>query len=152
MIAQYATFAMAAILIVAVALEVKTGRIPNWLTLLPIVVFIAVLGLSDDRSALYWQIGLAAGVFAVGLLLFMFAGFGAGAVKLMAGTALFVPFAKGGYALLVFIVVLFVGSLVIVFLRRAFGSESSSWYVMSKPVSPMSIPIACAGIAAMFWL
>lgn len=152
MIAQYASFAMAAILIVAMLLEVRTGRIPNWLTLLPFVVFLGVLVAADDRAPFYWQMGLAAGVFAFGLLLFTFAGFGAGAVKLMTGVALFVPFAKGGYTLLVFVVALFASATLIVFLRKAFGSENSSWHAMTKSVSPMSIPIACAGLAAMFWL
>ena len=92
MLAEYATFAVAAILIVAMVLEIRTGRIPNWLTALPLVVFAGLLFVADDRNPLYSQLGLAAGVFVFGLLMFGIGGMGAGAVKLMAGTALFIPF------------------------------------------------------------
>ncbi|MDP5359679.1 MAG: prepilin peptidase, partial [Paracoccaceae bacterium] len=85
MIAQYAPFVMAAILIVAIVQEVKTGRIPNWLTFLPVALFVAVAVTAEDWTAVYWQLGLAGAVFLFGLVLFAFAGIGAGAVKLMAG-------------------------------------------------------------------
>ncbi|WP_296431277.1 prepilin peptidase, partial [Yoonia sp.] len=101
MIAQYATFAMAAILISAMALEIRTGRIPNWLSVLPFVIFASVLVLADDRAGLYWQLALSAGVFVFGLIMFAIGGMGAGAVKLMAGTILFVPWENAFYTLLV---------------------------------------------------
>ncbi len=152
MIAQYAPMVVAAILIAAMGLEIKLGRIPNWLTLLPFVVFIGVLAAADDWTPFYWQIGLAAGVFVVGLVLFAVAGFGAGAVKLMTGLALFVPIEKAFYALLVFIVALFVSSFVIIQLRKVIGSEQSTWHLMANAVLPMSLPIGIAGLTALFWL
>jgi prepilin peptidase CpaA len=150
MIAPYVSFAIAAILLAAILLETKTGKIPNWLTLLPFVVFIAVLALTEDRSALYGQMGLAAAVFGFGLLLFAFAGFGAGAVKLMTGLALFIPLSEGLWTLGVFIVALFASAFIIVQLRKFVGSEQSSWYLMAKPVLPMSVPIGIAGLASLF--
>ena len=152
MIAQYTTFAMAAILVLAMALELRTGRIPNWLSLLPPLVFLAVLVISDDRIVLYWQIGIAAAVFVMGFVLFLFAGLGAGAVKLMAGLALFVPFEKGGYTLLIFVVAFVVVSIVTQKMRKSFGSTDSKWPFLSKPVVPTSLPIGIAGLCALFLL
>ncbi|WP_296425754.1 prepilin peptidase [Yoonia sp.] len=152
MIAHYVPFAIGAILIAAIVIELRTGRIPNWLTLLPFIAFIGVAATTPDKAALGWQLGLAAAVFAVGILLFVFGGFGAGAVKLMAGLALFVPLDKGGYALIVFGATLFVGTFVMINLRRMVGSPDSNWNVLAKNVLPMSVPIGLAGLAALFWL
>ena len=152
MITQLAPLAMAAILIAAMGIEIRIGRIPNWLTLLPFVLFAAVFVMADDWSSLYWQIGFAAVVFVAGLLLFAFAGFGAGAVKLVTGLALFMPFDTVGYAVLVFIVALFVSTVFIIQLRKMIGSEQSTWHLRANAVLPMSVPIGIAGLAALFLL
>lgn len=152
MIAQYASFAMAAILIVAMALEIRTGRVPNWLTLLPLVLFVVVLALAEDRAALYWQIGLAAGVFGFGLFMFSIGGMGAGAVKLMAGTALFVPLGNALYTLFVFCGVFLVSTFIFIQIRKMFGSEDSAWHLMANAVLPLSFSIGVAGIVGMFFL
>ena len=138
MITQYATFAMAAILIVAVLLEMKTGRIPNWLTALPFVIFAGVLVMADDRTPLYWQMGLAGGVFVFGLIMFAIGGMGAGAVKLMSGTVLFIPQEDAFYTLIDYLVVLFVSTFVIVQILKMIGSETSSWNLMANAVIPLS--------------
>ncbi len=152
MIAQYATFAMAAILISAMALEIRTGRIPNWLSVLPFAIFASVLVLADDRAGLYWQLALSAGVFVFGLIMFAIGGMGAGAVKLMAGTILFVPWENAFYTLLVYLVVFFVSSLVFVQVRKIFGSEDSAWHLMANAVIPLSFSIGVAGLIGMFVL
>ena len=152
MIQEYANLAMAAVLVAAMLLEIRTGRIPNWLTLLPFVIFAVMLVMADERGALLWQIGLAFGVFVAGLALFAVGGMGAGAVKLLTGTVLFIPFAKALYALLVFFAVFFVSSFVFVQVRKIFGSEDSKWYLMANQVLPLSFSIGMTGIIAMFWL
>lgn len=152
MMVELATYAMTVILVVAVGMELRTGRIPNWLTLLPLILFVAILAMTPERTELLWQLGMAAIVFGFGLLLFFFAGFGAGAVKLISGLALFIPPGTGLSALAVFIVVMFVSAFLIVQIRKAFGSEDSKWFVMAKAVLPMSVPIAAAGLAAFFIL
>ncbi len=152
MIAQYATFAMAAILILAMALEIRTGRIPNWLTALPFVIFAAVMVFADDRAALLWQIGLSAGVFVFGLVMFSIGGMGAGAVKLMAGMALFLPLQNAFFTLLVFLAVFFVSTVVFIQFRKIFGSEDSAWHVMANAVLPLSFSVGIAGLIGMFVL
>ncbi|MEO1640692.1 MAG: prepilin peptidase [Pseudomonadota bacterium] len=146
----YALYVMAAILLAAVLLELKTGKIPNWLTLLPFLLFAVVAVMAEDRSAVIWPLVQAAVVFGIGLLLFAFAGFGAGAVKLMTGLALFVQADERLWSLGAFVVALFVTALIIVPVRKRLGSDDSTWHVMAKPVLPMSVPIALAGWAAIF--
>ncbi len=144
--------AMGAILVVAMLLEIKTGRIPNWLTTLPFVLFAVLMYLSEDWTPLYWQMGLAFGVFVFGLVMFAIGGSGAGAVKLMTGTALFIPFSKALYAVIIFFLVFFLSSFFFVQFRKAFGSENSSWHLMANAVIPLSFSIGIAGLAGMFLL
>mgnify|MGYP000267108029 CR=1 FL=1 len=48
MIAQYVPYAMAAVLLVAMVIELRTGKIPNWLTLVPFLLFIALAATGVD--------------------------------------------------------------------------------------------------------
>lgn len=150
MIVQLVTYAMGALLIGAMVFEARTGRIPNWLTLLPVVLFVILLIVGADRSALLWQLASGAGVFAVGLLLYAFADVGAGAVKLLGGTALFVPLSKALTTLAVFVAAIFVTALLVKMLRKVFSSEDSAWTILAKAVLPMSWPIGAAGLASLF--
>ena len=152
MIVEMIPLAMAAVLIAAMLLEIRTGRIPNWLTLIPFVMFAALLIIAEDRTALYWQMGLSAAMFVFGLVLFAIGGSGAGAVKLLAGTALFVPLENAFFAGIVFLVVFFVSSFIFVQLRKAVGSEDSSWHLMANAVLPLSFSIGIAGLVGMFLL
>lgn len=152
MLEQYAPYAMAAVLVAAMVLEIRTGRIPNWLTALPLVIFAGLFFVVEDRNALYWQLGLAAGVFVFGLVMFAIGGMGAGAVKLMAGTALFIPWGVAFYAALTFLGIFFVSAFFFVQIRKFFGSENSNWHLMANAVIPLSFSIGCTGIIAMFFL
>ena len=108
--------------------------------------------MADDRGPLYWQLGLSVAVFVAGFALFAVGGMGAGAVKLLAGTVLFIPFALSFYALLVFFGVFFVSSFFFVQMRKLLGSEDSSWHLMAHQVLPLSFSIGVAGIVGMFFL
>ncbi len=152
MIVDVIPLAMAAVLVVAMLLEIRTGRIPNWLTALPFILFGVLFFVVEDRTPLYWQMGLAAAVFVFGIVMFAIGGSGAGAVKLMTGTALFVPFATAFYAGIVFLLVFFTSSFVIVQLRKLIGSEDSSWHLMANAVLPLSFSIGTTGLIAMFLL
>ncbi|MEJ6401763.1 prepilin peptidase [Yoonia sp. 2307UL14-13] len=149
MLAQYAPFVMTAILVVAVFIELRTGKIPNWLTLAPFVLFIAVAATLPDRSVLLWQLGFAAAVFAGGLMLFAFAGFGAGAVKLMSGLALFIPLTKVIWAIGLFVGLLFVVAIVLAQFRRH-PKEDSDWHVLRTKSLPISLPLAIMGAMVFF--
>ncbi|MEL6685065.1 MAG: prepilin peptidase [Pseudomonadota bacterium] len=142
--------AMGAVLVVAMLLEIRVGRIPNWLTLLPFLLFAILLVFTEDRTPLYWQMGLAAGVFVFGLVLFAIGGSGAGAVKLITGTALFIPFENAFITFLLLIAIFFGSSIIIVPLRKMFGSEDSSWHILANPVLPLSFSIGLAGLLGMF--
>ncbi|MDX8353456.1 prepilin peptidase [Cognatiyoonia sp. IB215182] len=146
MIATVATYAMAVVIITAMVIEARTGKIPNWLTIIPVVLF-AILVFVAPPEYLWWQLAFAAAIFAFGLFLFSSRGFGAGAVKLMGGVALFMPLTNGFIIAIAFIVIMLVCTFVVVQSRRIFGSEDSAWHVMANPVVPMSLPI---GLTALF--
>ena len=138
MIAMLTTYAMAALLVAAIVIEMKSGRIPNWLTLIPPALFVVWAFFAPDWSTVLWQLGLAAVVFGLGVILFVFAGFGAGAVKLMGGATLFIPLSNAFGALIVFVLTLLFGGVLVIMIRKWFGSEDSAWNVMAKPVLRMS--------------
>jgi prepilin peptidase CpaA len=152
MIVDMIPLAVAAVIVAAMLLEIRTGRIPNWLTILPFVLFAVLLVVAEDRTPLYWQMGLALGVFIFGIVMFILGGSGAGAVKLMTGVALFVPLSKAGLSVVIFFLVFFISSFFFVQFRKAFGSEESSWHLMANAVLPLSFSIGMAGLAGMFWL
>ena len=152
MIVDMIPLAMGAVLIAAMLLEIRTGRIPNWLTVLPFALFAVLLIVAEDRMPLYWQMGLAVAMFAFGLVLFAIGGSGAGAVKLLAGAALFVPLNKALVTGAVFLVVFFVSSFIFVQLRKAIGSEDSAWHLMANAVLPLSFSIGTAALLGMFVL
>ena len=150
MIAYYIPYAMAAVLIVAVIIDLRTAKTPNWLTLIPIVLFIAQIALSETPAAFGWQLGQGILVFVLGLVLFAAGGIGAGAVKLMAGTALLVPTHNALGSLGLFLAVVLLVFPLIMLLRKAVGSETSKWAILSRQILPMSLPIAVAGLYGMF--
>lgn len=152
MIVDMIPLAMGAVLVAAMLLEIRTGRIPNWLTVLPFALFAVLLIVAEDRTPLYWQMGLAVAMFAFGLVLFAIGGSGAGAVKLLAGAALFVPLNKALVTGAVFLVVFFVSSFIFVQLRKAIGSEDSAWHLMANAVLPLSFSIGTAALLGMFVL
>ena len=152
MIVDMIPLAVAAVIVAAMLLEIRTGRIPNWLTILPFVLFAVLLVVAEDRTPLYWQMFLAGCVFIFGIVMFILGGSGAGAVKLMTGVALFVPLSKAGLSVVIFFLVFFISSFFFVQLRKAFGSENSGWHLMANAVLPLSFSIGMAGLAGMFWL
>ncbi|SFS12320.1 Flp pilus assembly protein, protease CpaA [Yoonia litorea] len=149
---ELVNYAMAAVLIAAMLIELRTGRIPNWIAATPLLLFVVLAFITPDRTALYWQIGLAVAVFVGGLALFAVGGMGAGAVKLLGGTVLFVPLSKAFFTFLAFLAYFFICAFVVIQIRKLAGSEDSKWHVMAKQVIPLSLPIGLAGLTALFYL
>ena len=147
----YVPVVMSVILIAAMVIELRTGKIPNWLTLTPFVLFILVLVTSPDPTIFGPQLIAAAMVLVIGLVLFAVAGFGAGAVKLLTGLALFVPLDRALVTFGIFVAAMFVGTFLILQIRKHFAVDGSDWVVLAKGVLPMSWPIGIAGLS-LFWL
>ncbi len=147
----YVPLIMSLILIAAMLIELRTGKIPNLLSLLPFVLFMLVLVTSPDPNAFGPQLIGAGVVLVLGLALFAFAGFGAGAVKLLTGLALFVPRDQALVTFGIFVATMFVGTFLILQIRKRFADKNSDWVVLAKGVLPMSWPIGIAGLS-LFWL
>ncbi|WP_341365671.1 prepilin peptidase [Yoonia sp. BS5-3] len=152
MIVVLVTYAMAAVLIAAMVIEMRTGRIPNLLTVAPLALFAVLFIVAGDKVAMLWQLAFAAAVFAGGIFLYATAGIGAGAVKMLASVALFVPISKAIVTFFVLVGAMIGCALVIKQLRKTYASEDSAWKIWGSPVLPMSLPIGIAGLVAMFVL
>ena len=143
-------YAVAALLAVAAVLDMKNARIPNWLVLAIVALFPLQWLMFPETVTPVSQLIFAVVVFVLGFGLFMTGGFGAGAVKLMAATALFLPADQPLWMLGLFFACV-IGALILFGLARMFaGSETSGWAVLRKRVIPMAAPIAATGWIGMF--
>lgn len=152
MMTFYIQVAVSAILITAAVLDMKSGRIPNWFAFVFMGLF-GVLALSTmSLNAALWQCVFAVGVFAFGLLLYQQTGAGAGAVKLMASAALFMPSDRGFALLGLLMLLMFTIGLVVGITNRILRSEDSKWKFLREPVMPLSLPVCATAMLGMFWL
>lgn len=152
MIAPYIPFVVAILLIAATLLDMRTGKIPNWIIYAFFALFAVQVALSPDKMVFAWQLGFAVGAFAFGLLLYAMLGVGAGAVKLLAGAALFLPTGHGWAMFALLLATLFSLGLAVTIVRAKFGSEDSKWAMLKKPVMPLSLPVTATSLLALFWL
>lgn len=152
MIAELIPYAVAATLIAATLIDLRTGKIPNWLSYFFFGLFIALVAVSPDRTVFAWQLGFALVAFGIGLVLYALLGFGAGAVKLLFGAALFLPMDHPVKIIGLLLLTLFLGGLFVNMARKQFGSEDSAWRVLKERIMPMSLPVTATSLIAMFWL
>ncbi|MEL6681752.1 MAG: prepilin peptidase [Pseudomonadota bacterium] len=150
MLATYATYVMTVLIVAAMVIEARTGKIPNWLTLIPPVMFAIIAFTATDLTPIWWQLAFAAAVFAFGLFLFTSKVFGAGAVKLMGSVALFMPLVNGFLVTIAFIVAMLGCTFLVVQIRKVIGSEESDWHVLANAVVPMSLPIGVTALLTMW--
>lgn len=141
-----------AVLVLAAVMDLKSGRIPNWVSLVMLVTFGVTAAMLLSWDVVLWQVGFAVVVFGVGLGLYALTGAGAGAVKLMAAAALFLPMERGFALFGILLVAMFCMGFAVNMLRRVAGSEDSTWAVLKSPVMPLSLPVCATGLLGMFWL
>ena len=152
MITQYIPFAVAALLIAATLADLRTGKIPNVLIYAFFALFAVMVAVSPDKTVFAWQLLFAVAAFGFGLLLYAMLGVGAGAVKLLAGAALFLPMGKAWAMFGLLLVSLFALGLVVTLVRAAIGHEDSKWTVLKKRVMPLSLPVTVTSLLGLFWL
>lgn len=144
------SLAVAAILLAIAVLEAKTGRIANWLIAVLLVAFAAKAVVFPDQVNVIWQVAFAFAVLAAGFGLFVAGAFGAGAAKLSAAVALFLPLDRLGTLGLIMLAAVILGILVFGLLRSAFGAEDSDWKSMQSRIVPMSFPIGVTALCGLF--
>lgn len=152
MMTFYIQIAVAAILVTAAVLDMKLGRIPNWFALVFVGLFGVLAYSTMTLEIALWQVAFAVAVFAFGLMMYTIAGVGAGAVKLMASAALFMPSDRGFALMGLLILLMFVIGLVVGITNRILRSEDSKWKFLREPVMPLSLPVCATGLLGMFWL
>lgn len=144
-------YAVLAVLVVAAILDARSSKIPNWSIYLLLAIFGVKAAVFPDVVDLYVQIGAAAVVFIVGLGGFALGAFGAGAVKLLSATTLFLPVEHGLALAAILFGAAFVFTFLFMFLRGMFGSEDSKWASMRKRIVPLSWPIGTMTAIALFY-
>lgn len=135
------------ILVAAAYMDLRDMRIPNYLVLAAIAIFLVTAPLVGWEE-LQWRLVAAASVFLIGFVLFALNLFGGGDVKLLSAVMLFIPSQSLQVFGLVFSASLLLGILFILCLRATAVLQSSNWVSLQKPGTlPMGISIAAAGIA-----
>lgn len=150
MIPELMTYGVAALMVLAVFWDSKFGKIPNWLALGLVAVYAAKAVLVGPFDI--WQVVFAACVFVVGFGLFAMGAIGAGAVKLLAAVALFMPRDALGSLGLFLLIAVILSLLLFSLLRGAWGNDDSGWAVLRKRVIPMAFPIGMTGLFGLFVL
>ena len=152
MMTYYFQIAVAALLISAAILDLRTGRIPNWFAFVFAGLFAGMAVFTMDIASVAWQLGFATVTLVFGLAMYHLVGFGAGAVKLLACAALFVPMDRGFALFGLLIGTMFGLGLIVGIVHRILRREDSKWAFLRKPVMPLSLPICATGLMGMFWL
>ena len=142
--------AFAVLLLVAVVADARTYRIPNWISIALLALFVAAVAVSGKPPLGFWpHLAVAAGVLGAGYLLYLFTGMGAGDAKLAAAAGLWAGLS--GLYLLTFALALAMSllALSLVVARRVLpAGEAARPRVLQKgaPV-PLGVAIGLATIA-----
>lgn len=121
------SIAVAAVMLIAAAVDGREGRIPNWLTVGGLAVALVLRALPGDPSLAAGFAGAALGL-TLGFALFAAGGFGAGDAKLLATSGAFLGPATFGAALLGMGVL--GGVLAVVAMMRSRAGLSSAFYAL----------------------
>ena len=152
MMTFYFQIAVAAVLVATAVYDMKSGRIPNWVALVLVAIFGAFAFATMTLTGVMWQLIFAAGVFGFGLVLYVITGAGAGAIKLMAAAALFMPIDRGAALFGILILAMFALGVIVTIINRTLRSENSNWAFLKSPIMPLSLPVGATALLGMFWL
>jgi prepilin peptidase CpaA len=149
MSAIWAAFTL--LFLVAVISDARTYRIPNWISLALVTLFVVAVATSGQPVASFWpHLAVGVGVFAVGYGLYAMTGMGAGDAKLGAAAALWAGM-SGIYPLaFALALAMLLLALILIVLRRVLpAGETPRPAVLRKgaPV-PLGVAIGLAAIAA----
>ena len=138
--------AIAPLLMYAGYSDLRSLRIPNWISLAMLVVFAALVPFLAGPEIM--MRGSVAGiVFVIGFVLFALNMLGAGDVKLLAALFLFVPSSHIQVFLIAFSPALLCGVALICAVRWRPHPRVAGWASVTTPgVFPMGISIAAAGL------
>jgi prepilin peptidase CpaA len=143
----------AALFLAAAVFDARSYRIPNWISVALVALFLVAALMSGQPATSYWpHLALGAGILLVGYLLYLFTGMGAGDAKLAAAAALWAGL-PGLYAWTFFLALsMAVLALGLVAARRivvaTVGSEPKMRILQRGAPVPLGVAIAAAAILA----
>ncbi len=141
---------MSPILLAVGFCDFRYMRIPNVLSVLAIIVFIATAYFIPFQE-LGLRVALSLATLVIGFIAFSLRMFGGGDIKMLAALMLFIPSHTLTLFAFVFSISLLVGIGLIVTLRTAPGARQSNWVSLQANAKfPMGISISLAGLAHPF--
>lgn len=137
---------LAPVLIAAAYFDLRDMRIPNWLSLLALALFLVSAAVAPPAD-LGGRVLAAGVVFVLGFTAFAFRLLGGGDVKLLSVLMLFIPSAGLLTFARLFSAALLLGVLIVVAMRRLPAAQRLAWKTFAAPGRlPAGLPIAMAGL------
>lgn len=141
---------LAPILLFAAYCDLRWMRIPNYISLIGIAIFLLTVPILEPSEAM-WRLAASTGVFVIGFILFAMGYFGGGDVKLISVLALVVPTPIWGAMPMIFSGAMLVGMVTIGLWQRAPRLHAIGWVsVTARGRFPMGVSIAGTGIVSLF--
>lgn len=142
------TLIVAFLMVATILSDLRFMRIPNYLSLIGIAAFFALLSWSLPFEETLWRVGTAAACLVIGFVLFVIRVMGAGDVKIMSVLMLFVPTDQLAPFMLMFSGAMVLGIVAVVSSRKFLESADASWaFLRNEKRLPMGLSIGLAGIA-----
>lgn len=130
--------------------DLRNMRIPNVLSILAIIIFIATAFLLPINE-IGFRVAASLVTLVIGFIAFVFRIFGGGDIKILAALMLFIPSQTLALFAFVLSASILVGIGLVTALRTAPGAHQSNWAsLQAKAKFPMGIPISVAGIVHPF--
>ena len=138
---------LAPVLVAAAVSDLRRMRIPNWLGLVAVALFVALLAAGAVTDPIMRVIAAAA-VLVIGFGIFALGAIGGGDVKFLAAMMLFVPPSTLTLFAYVFSAAMIVGMVSVLAARRSGLLATSSWRAFDGETGfPMGLSISLAGLA-----
>lgn len=138
---------IAALLITVILFDVRVMRLPNWLALAFVAVFIGLISWTLPFDTTLWRVAVAGVVLIIGIALNAARLVGGGDVKVLAALLLLIPTPQLLNFAFLFFICLFVGILALLLLRKIWPNAQTSWRgLRAGERYPMGISIGVAGL------
>lgn len=143
----FANWMLAALLVAVILFDLRQMRLPNWLSLSFVALFVIAVAWVLPMSEMIWRVGVAGAVLLIGMAANAARLLGGGDVKVFAALVLFVPTGAVLSFILLFCICLFVGILALLAVRHLLRGGQTGWIGLNVGERyPMGVSIGAAGL------
>lgn len=144
----FVAFVLAALCAVIVYMDLRYMRIPDWISLGAIVLFVVWVVIDYPSVPVMARLATATIMFAVCFGLFAARIMGGGDTKVLPALGLFIPLAGLPQVMILFALCLLASIGFIVGLRKIVDSETAGWAAFKTQKLPMGVAIGLTGLIA----